>query len=117
MEISVLHSISWAYEAPRLLQLLQDVCTSCAACAAALERAAAVISHLIYAFCSHGSSHAGMCCSWMSCLHARACDTCSPHMAGLDRLARLAADGLHGGQGMWSEAWEPLEQHGEPIAA
>ena len=50
-------------------------------------------------------------------LHARACDTCSPHMAGLDRLARLAADGLHGGQGMWSEAWEPLEQHGEPTVA
>ena len=37
MEISVLHSISWAHEAPWLLQLLQDVCTSCAACAAALE--------------------------------------------------------------------------------
>ena len=47
-------------------------------------------------------------------LHARACDTCSPHMAGLDRLARLAADGLHGGQGVWCEAWQPLEQHREP---
>ena len=29
--------ICWAHEAPRLLLLLQDVCTSCAACAAALE--------------------------------------------------------------------------------
>ena len=37
MEIYVLHCICWAYEAPRLLQLLQDVCTSCAACAAASE--------------------------------------------------------------------------------
>ena len=48
-------------------------------------------------------------------LHARACDiTCSPHMAGLDRLARLAADGLHGGESVWCEAWQPLEQHREP---
>ena len=47
-------------------------------------------------------------------LHARACDTCSPHMAGFDRLARLAADGLHCGQGVWCEAWQPLEQHREP---
>ena len=39
------------------------------------------------------------------------------HMAGLARLAQLAVDGLHGGQGVWSEAWEPLEQHREPIAA
>ena len=39
MEIYVPSVICWAYEAPRLLQLLQDVCTSCAACgcAAALE--------------------------------------------------------------------------------
>ena len=50
-------------------------------------------------------------------LHARACETCSQHMAGLARLAQLAVDGLHGGQGVWSEAWEPLEQHREPIAA
>ena len=37
MEIYVLHCICWAYEAPRLLQLLQVVCMSFAACAAGLE--------------------------------------------------------------------------------
>ena len=48
-------------------------CSCCKMCARAAQlvplprRAAAVISHLSYAFCSHGSSHAGMCCSWMSC--------------------------------------------------
>ena len=36
-EIYVLHCICWAYEAPRLLQLLQVVCMSFAACAAGLE--------------------------------------------------------------------------------
>ena len=50
-------------------------------------------------------------------LHARACDTCSPHVAGLDRLAQLAADGLHGGQSVWCEAWQPLELHRVPTVA
>ena len=36
-EICVPSVISWAYEAPRLLQLLQVVCMSFAACAAGLE--------------------------------------------------------------------------------
>ena len=111
MEIYVLHCICWAYEAPRLLQLLQDVCTSCAACAAALEG------------CS-GDQPSGLRLlqpRGQSCRHVLQLDVmlCMPaparralqHMAGLARLARLAADGLHGGQGMWCEAYEPLEQH------
>ena len=48
-------------------------CSCCKWCARPVRlaplawRAAAVLSHPGYASCSHGSSHTGMCCSWMSC--------------------------------------------------
>ena len=103
-EIYVLHCICWAYEAPRLLQLLQVVCMSCAAYAAGLEGCSGAQPsglHLLQPWdqsCRHALQLDVLLCM------PRACDTCSQHMAGLAKLARLAADGLHGGQGVWCEA-------------
>ena len=116
-EIYVLHCICLAYEAPRLLQLLQVVCMSFAACAAGLEgRSGAQSSGLRLLqprehWCRHVLQLDVMLCM------PRACNTCSPHVAGLARLAQLAADGLHGGQSVWCEAWQPLELHREPTVA
>ena len=111
MEIYVPSVICWAYEAPRLLQLLQVVCMSFAACAAGLEgRSGAQPSGLRLLQPREQSCRHVLQLDVLLCM-PRACDTCSQHMAGLARLARLAADGLHGGQGMWCEAYEPLEQH------
>ena len=117
MEIYVLHCICWAYEAPRLLQLLQDVCTSCAACAAALEGCSGDQSSGLRLLqpreqsCRHVLQ-----LDVMLCMPAPATRALHTWQVSTDSHP-LAADGLHGGQGVWSEAWEPLEQHGEPIAA
>ena len=110
-EICVPSVISWAYEAPRLLQLLQVVCMSFAACAAGLEgRSGAQPSGLRLLQPREQSCRHVLQLDVMLCMPAPA-RRALQHMAGLARLARLAADGLHGGQGMWCEAYEPLEQH------
>ena len=108
-EIYVLHCICWAYEAPRLLQLLQVVCMSFAACAAGLEgRSGAQPSGLRLLQPREQSCRHVLQLDVMLCT-PRACEKCSQHMAGLARLARLAADGLHGARWTWSAVWLPVE--------